>query len=98
MRSSTKRRVVRVLIPLVLTLGYVLLRDYADRARSMEAVLGLSHGDPAWHAFVTLGVLALRVAAYAVVGGTLLAWPLEELLRAREARPPGGVDTAPSDG
>ena len=86
MRLATFRRAVWVLTPIVLVIAYVLLRGYADRARSLESVLGLAHGDPAWHAFVAAAVILLRVAAYGAVGGTLVAWPLEEWLLARAAR------------
>ena len=75
------RRVGWVLLPLATGIAYVLLRDYVDRARSLEAVLGLARGDPTWHALVAGLVILLRVSAYALVGGTLLAWPLDEWLR-----------------
>lgn len=86
MTVSTLRRAAWVVTPLAIVIAYVLLRGYADRARSLESVLGLAHGDPAWHALVAATVILLRVAAYAAVGGTLVAWPLEEWLLARAAR------------
>ena len=41
MTAPVKRRLWRVLVPLAVVVAYVLLREYADSARSMEAVLGL---------------------------------------------------------
>jgi hypothetical protein len=80
------RRLVWLLQPVVLAVLYLALRTYADRARSLEAVLGLGHGDPAWHALVAAAVIFLRVAAWFALGGTLVAWPLDEWLHARAAR------------
>jgi hypothetical protein len=77
------RRLAWVALPLATVVAYVALREYADRARSLEAVLGLAHGDPTWHAVVALLVVVSRVSAYALVGGTLVAWPLDEWLRRR---------------
>jgi hypothetical protein len=80
-----RRRLGWLLGPLVVLVAYLALREYADRARSLESVLGLSHGDPAWHALVAATVILLRVACYLTLGGTLVAWPLEEWLLARRA-------------
>lgn len=82
----TSRRLARVLCPLAVVLAYLALREYADRARSLESVLGLSHGDPGWHALVAATVILLRVASYVTVGGALVAWPLEEWLLARQTK------------
>ena len=87
MTPSLKRRLRRVLFPVLVILAYLVTRTYADSARSMEAVLGLFHGDPTWHALVASSTILLRFAAYGVVGGTLLAWPLEEWLLARAETP-----------
>ena len=38
------------------------------------------------HALVAATVILLRVACYVTLGGTLVAWPLEEWLLARRAR------------
>jgi hypothetical protein len=81
--AALKRRLRRLLLPLLVILAYVALRTYADSARSMEAVLGLFHGDPTWHALVASTTIVLRFAAYGMVGGTALAWPLEEWLLTR---------------
>lgn len=67
-------------------LAYLAVSSYADHARSMEAVLGLFHGDPLWHVLVATATLALRLASYLVLGGALVAWPLEEVLLARARR------------
>lgn len=96
MSLVTLRRAVWIVTPVAIALAYVLLRDYADRARSLESVLGLAHGDPVWHAFVAAAVILLRLAAYAAVGGALVAWPLEEWLLAHAAR--RSVDGPPPRG
>jgi hypothetical protein len=70
---------------LVILVAYQAVLAYADRARSLEAVLGLAHGDPTWHAFVACAVILLRLAAWGAVGGTLVGWPLEAWLRRRTA-------------
>ena len=82
----SRRRVAWVVRPVVVVIAYLALREYADGARSLESVLGLSHGDPTWQALVAATVILLRVASYMTVGGTLIAWPLEEWLLARRAR------------
>lgn len=93
----TRRRLLLLLArPALVIAAYLLLREYADRARSLEAVLGLSHGDPAWQAGVAALVILLRVAAYGVTGGALLALPLEAWLRARAARANTGGGAGPS--
>jgi hypothetical protein len=69
----------------LLPLAYQVVRVYALRSRSLEVVLGLVPGDPAWHVCVAVALLVLRFAAYGVVGGVLLAWPLEEWLVRRRA-------------
>jgi hypothetical protein len=68
---------------LAVVVAYQVLLAYADSARSLEAVLGLSHGDAAWHALVACAVIALRLAAWATLGATLVGWPLEAWLRRR---------------
>ncbi|MCO5171226.1 MAG: hypothetical protein M9894_33405 [Planctomycetes bacterium] len=95
----TRRSLLRLAGPVALVVAYLLLREYADRARSLEAVLGLSHGDPTLQALVAAGVILLRVACYVTVGGTLVAWPLEEwLLRraTRRAPPPSSPGPRPA--
>jgi hypothetical protein len=83
MSADGWRRVGWLLPPILAVVAYLALREYADRARSLEAVLGLVHGDPLWHALVAGLVILLRVAAYALVGGTLVAWPIDAWLRWR---------------
>lgn len=82
---TRRQHLARLLLPAVVLVAYRLLLLYADRARSLETVLGLAHGDPAWHALVAAAVVLLRFTAYAAVGGTVVAWPLEAWLRARTA-------------
>ena len=86
MSATTKRRLGWIALALGAPLAYLLLREYSDRSRSLEAVLGIGRGDPAWNAAVGAGAIVLRVLAYALVGGTLLAWPLEEALLRRRRR------------
>lgn len=92
------RRAAWLVPPLVTVLAFVVLREYADRARSLEAVLGLAHGDPLWHALVAGLVVVLRVLACALVGGTLVAWPLDAWLRARERAATASAGDATASG
>jgi len=78
----------RLLVPLVVVVLYRLVLAQADRSRAMEAVLGLSHGDPATNAALAAAAVGLRFMAYAAVGGTLVAWPLEAWLRRPGAAAP----------
>jgi hypothetical protein len=75
----------RLLVPVVVVVLYRLVLAQADRSRAMEAVLGLSHGDAATNAALAAAAVGLRFMAYAAVGGTLVAWPLEAWLRKRAA-------------
>ncbi|MCW8138017.1 MAG: hypothetical protein KIT58_03840 [Planctomycetota bacterium] len=95
----TRRRLLWAAGPLLVVVAYLALREYADRARSLEAVLGLSHGDPVVQALVAAAVILLRVACYVTVGGALVAWPLEEWLLARAkkgAAPPSSPAVRPA--
>ena len=89
------RRARWVLLVVLVPIAYRILRAYAEASHSLETVLGLAPGSVAWHACVSVAVLVLRFAAYGVLGGTLLAWPLEEwLIRRRRA---GEAPAAPPD-
>ena len=83
-----RRRLLWLLTPALVIMAYWLLRTYADESRAIEAVMGLSHGSPVANSVVALGVLVLRVLAYAVTGGVLVAWPVDELLRSRRGEQP----------
>lgn len=90
--SPTAKRGLRWLaLILFVIVAYHAAREYAYRSRSLETVLGLSHGDPTINAGVAALVIVLRLAAYGLVGGAVLAWPLEEWLLRRKAppQPPG---------
>jgi hypothetical protein len=76
----------------LVAVAYLGLLAYADRARSLEAVLGLSRGDPAWHALVACAVILLRLAAWGMLGGAVVGWPLEAWLR----RPRAAATSPPS--
>lgn len=73
----------RLAVPIVIIVLYRVVLAQADRSRAMEAVLGLSHGDAATSAALAAAAVGLRFLAYASVGGTLVAWPLEWWLRRR---------------
>ncbi len=84
--SPRRRRLgwlVRLAVVWAVYLGLV---AYADHARSLEAVLGLFHGNPFWHMLVAVATLGTRWLAWGMIGGTLLAWPLEEWLLRRAGK------------
>lgn len=83
MRPVVRRGLVRVGIPLLILVLFRALLHLADRSRSLEAVLGLRSGDAAWHGGLAAAVVLLRVASWAALGGLVVGWPVEEVLRAR---------------
>lgn len=78
-----RRRVKWLLLLVLVPVSYLAVRTYASGSHSLETVLGLAPGNVTWHAAVACTLLCLRFAAYGVVGGVILAWPLEEVLLRR---------------